>query len=253
EKEEDLQQCPHCGGYYCEQHIKPKPPMMAPFNSVSQREWEVWRDKNGHPCPEFVGEYNRQQKENRIKYQNALKRLLSTPVRGKMPGSYTHKRWTLRPDTTLKRKLYRSSYGVAIFLWMLGLFLPFLVGLATISVLLHLMIPFSSLSDVVTFFGSEFTLTLLVMAFLFPAHNIVSWIAWVASGAVAGSLTKRILLPFASTYGISWAILYLLLQDKIVDQVGQILDMLKGFIVVHAIVALLAFAFGGWLGSNLRR
>lgn len=252
DEETDLQQCPHCSGYFCKEHIKPKLPMMAPFDSASSRDWEIWRDKKGHPCPEFVEEHNRQQKEEKAKYRNALERLLSTPAKRKTPSSSTEKGWTATSGKTWTQTSYRSPSWISSFLWVLGFFLPFIVGLTTISVLLHWMIPYSS-SDIVTFFGDDFTLALLVMAFLFPAHSIMSWIAWIVSGAAAGALTKRILIPFAATYGISWILLYLLLQDKVVNQFGQMLDMLKGFIAVHAIVAFLAFAFGGWLTSNLRR
>jgi len=78
-KRTKVYRCKYCGEYFCEEHIKPKPPGMPKFNSVSQEDvlyMEEWRDTHGHPCAPFYDYWITQIKKKREKYMKNLDKLL---------------------------------------------------------------------------------------------------------------------------------------------------------------------------------
>ena len=80
-KRTKVYRCKYCGEYFCKEHIKPKPPGMPKFNSVSQEDilyMEEWRDTHGHPCVPFYDYWITQIKKKREKYMQNLDKLLKS-------------------------------------------------------------------------------------------------------------------------------------------------------------------------------
>jgi len=147
-----------------------------------------------------------------------------------------------------KRKYYSQSYNTGEgVLFVSGLLAPFFVGLGAIFIFIFLDFPGVSLADFTNIFGDKFTLSLFTSIFLFPMEGVVSWVAWIISGFVAGLLCGKILLPFISTYSISWLVLYLSWKE-----LASIFSLFKGLLLLNIIIALLAFSFGGWIGAAVR-
>lgn len=146
-----------------------------------------------------------------------------------------------------KRSYYSHSYDMSeSILLALALFIPFFVGLGAIFIFIFLNFPEISLTDFTNMFGDKFTLSLFTAIFLFPMSSLVSWVAWIISGFVAGLLSNKIMLPFISTYSISWLVLYLSWKE-----LTSIFLLFRGLLLLNIIIALLSFSFGGWMGAAI--
>jgi len=144
---------------------------------------------------------------------------------------------------TLKKIPIVKSFGFLVFL-----ILPFGAGLAFV----YLLTP--GMADFANLVGTKNTLFLLSSAFLFPFESKISWLAWIVSGFVGGLILRRVLIPFLFTYGLGWLVFYIVgreqLEDVLVLIGGKTLTQI---IALNAFVALLAFSFGGFIGSTIRR
>lgn len=70
-KKRKLYQCPHCKGYFCEEHIQP----IVPAHLTSEWSTSDSSGTNYHPCPEYVV-FKKKQEEQKIEdYGKALDRL----------------------------------------------------------------------------------------------------------------------------------------------------------------------------------
>ncbi len=72
-----LYKCEYCGKYFCEKHIKPKPPLAAPFRTADPEKIEIWRDPNGHPCPPYVDFLEAKKRREKERYRESLVKLSS--------------------------------------------------------------------------------------------------------------------------------------------------------------------------------
>jgi hypothetical protein len=100
-------------------------------------------------------------------------------------------------------RIWRVLQGISsLLLWVAGLTLPFVIGLA----FMYLLTP--GMSEFAALVGTNSTLLLLTSAFLSPFTSMISWLAWIVSGFVGGLILRRVLIPFLFTYGLSWLVLY---------------------------------------------
>lgn len=182
------------------------------------------------------------EKEKKIKqkkYKN--KRKLGSKIKYKLKNV----RYKL-----FKRKYRRISFSPGLFL---SLFIPLLVGLIVVYLLepgLSLMLQYGNLG-----FGIEWILLFLII----PAevNSYVPWIAWIASGFAGGFISGRVLIPFISMYVLLWIMLLILGGDSILPSFGFIggYGLQQIFIqrlIINFIFAILAFGFGGWIGSSIK-
>lgn len=72
-KRTELSWCPYCEESFCKDHIKPKFPMLPPFEGKPM-EMEEWR-KSGHPCIAYSIYLKQKEKEDIDKRWEALDRL----------------------------------------------------------------------------------------------------------------------------------------------------------------------------------
>ena len=75
-KKTNLKRCVHCRGYFCEDHIKPSPPIFPNFDYPRKKvEWELSKKENTHPCPPYYDYLLRKKKELIKKYEESFNRM----------------------------------------------------------------------------------------------------------------------------------------------------------------------------------
>jgi len=60
--------CRYCQKYFCDEHIRAKPPGMPNFHTTNPyllRKMEEWRKPGGHPCPDYFETYKKRSKMRR--------------------------------------------------------------------------------------------------------------------------------------------------------------------------------------------
>lgn len=188
-------------------------------------------------------------KHDRIHFNKKSKKRKKKDT-GKKSYSLSNKikyRWNNFKNKLRRRTHRRINLPLGL---ILSLFIPLLVGLLVVYLL------FPGFSVISGYFGSEFTIHLLLIFLLIPAEvsSYVPWIAWIASGFVGGFLSRKILIPFFSMYGLIWLFLIIIEGDLFFDQLSMFssigLDqIIFQILIVNLIFSLLAFGFGGWIGS----
>ena len=81
-KRTTVYRCKYCGEYFCEEHIRPKPPGLPNFRSTSPEDrllMEERRKPGGHPCPPYFDHWVAERKKEREKWEIALDKLLRSP------------------------------------------------------------------------------------------------------------------------------------------------------------------------------
>ncbi|HIE41262.1 MAG TPA: hypothetical protein EYP80_01215 [Candidatus Aenigmarchaeota archaeon] len=264
-KRKGLQFCAYCERFFCKEHIKPNSPTLPPFEYqgvIGRIRMEDWRGP-GHACPPYYDYLQIKKREDLEKRREALNRMRGfrpAPREIKYPEpalkEYTWEERQPRDysfsSAEVKKKIKtshaprRTSRVVSsILIWLTGLLLPFIVGLTFVYLLTPGMSQFTAL------IGTNNTPLLLTSAFLSPLTSMISWLAWIVSGFVGGLILKRVLIPFLSTYGLAWLVFYIVGGE----QLSTIIGLIGGTAVIqvmalNAFVALLAFGFGGSIGSN---
>ncbi|MCX6778561.1 MAG: hypothetical protein NT157_06830 [Candidatus Micrarchaeota archaeon] len=74
-KKRELENCPYCSGYYCEEHLMAIRPRMMNFESNSLDDIEARRNTEGHPCPAYAEMLIEKKKQETENYKRALDRL----------------------------------------------------------------------------------------------------------------------------------------------------------------------------------
>lgn len=72
--------CKYCAEYFCDKHIKPKPPSQPRFKSsgpIAERLMENYRKEDAHPCAPFTSVYERKIFEENERYKRKLGELLN--------------------------------------------------------------------------------------------------------------------------------------------------------------------------------
>lgn len=72
-------QCKYCRGYFCKEHIEPKPPTR--FNPENYKDMEEYHKLKGHPCAPYVEVYREEEEKEKEGYGEALGNILSLPKR----------------------------------------------------------------------------------------------------------------------------------------------------------------------------
>ena len=180
--------------------------------------------------------------------------------KGKIKKSKRKKRSNLfsnfrRKISNFRYRLHRRhtrgvNANIGIFL---SLFIPLFVGLLVLYLLTPGMVTASQFLD------TETIIDLILAALLLPAEaqSFVPWIGWIASGIVGGILSRRVLIPFVSMYILIWIGIYIIEGELFLQQlsmfgvVGFEQIIIQTFIV-NFIFAILAFGFGGWIGTSIR-
>lgn len=150
----------------------------------------------------------------------------------------------------LSRKGHRKiSFSLGL---LLGLFIPLIVGLLVLYLLLPGMPMFAEL------FGTEVTVHWFLIFLLIPAevNSFVPWIAWIISGVAGGLITGRILIPFISMYVLIWVLLFFIEGDMLLQQfsifgAAGLNQILIQILATNFIFVILAFGFGGWIGTSI--
>jgi len=78
-KKRKLEKCRYCKDYFCEEHIRPKPPGMPKFHSTKAEDidfMEEYHKTGGHPCLVYVDYIEREQKRKKEEYNRALEMAL---------------------------------------------------------------------------------------------------------------------------------------------------------------------------------
>jgi len=81
-KRTTVYRCKYCGEYFCEEHIRPKPPGQPDFRGTSPEDkllMEEWHKPGGHPCPPYFDHWVAERKKETKKWETALNKLLSSP------------------------------------------------------------------------------------------------------------------------------------------------------------------------------
>jgi hypothetical protein len=149
-----------------------------------------------------------------------------------------------------KRRQRKNDFSIRL---ILGIFAPLLVALSV----LYLLLP--GMPVMLEYLGDDMTISWLLILLLIPAevNSIVPWIAWIAAGFVGGAISRKILIPFFSMYILIWLLIYFTIGDiifqqfSIIKSIGLEQIVFQTF-VINFIYAILAFAFGGWLGLSIR-
>ncbi len=76
-KKVPLKQCPFCKDYYCQEHLKPKRPGFANFDSDSVEDRLRRQTVGGHPCPDYADHETAQEEQQKTRYHSALANVLS--------------------------------------------------------------------------------------------------------------------------------------------------------------------------------
>lgn len=79
-KKTTVYKCPYCGDYYCEEHLEPKIPMPPPFRTTDEAKVMEWQKSGGHPCPQYVDQWEWEQEQKKEKHKRALENVLSMPM-----------------------------------------------------------------------------------------------------------------------------------------------------------------------------
>jgi len=72
--EKELFQCKYCKGWFCEEHSKPRKPMLAPFKSTDIEKHAEWNKKGGHPCIDYLKALTDKEKISHEKLVNLFNR-----------------------------------------------------------------------------------------------------------------------------------------------------------------------------------
>jgi len=154
----------------------------------------------------------------------------------------------LRRKFRRKRHFRTGTSGRII----LALFVPLIVGLATI----YFLEPGLSLLFQIT--SSENALLWLLIFLIIPAevNSYVPWIAWIASGFVGGLISGRVLIPFISMYVLSWALLFVVGGETINQSFAMfggigMNQILFQMLAINFLYSIFAFGFGGWIGASI--
>ena len=78
-KNAELYRCKFCGDYYCIEHKKPQPPIVAHLNPKNNRERLLaseLKKKGVHPCPEYAIYWDEEKEKEKEEYYNAQNNLL---------------------------------------------------------------------------------------------------------------------------------------------------------------------------------
>ncbi|HDI72667.1 MAG: hypothetical protein DRN19_02830 [Thermoplasmata archaeon] len=81
-KRTTVYKCKYCGEYFCEEHIRPKPPGQPNFRSISPEDkllMEEWHKPGGHPCPPYFDHWVAEREKEAKKLDAALDKLLRSP------------------------------------------------------------------------------------------------------------------------------------------------------------------------------
>lgn len=71
---EAVVKCPHCGDYFCADHIKPKSPSLPHFDNYKKN--MEWKDsEHTHPCAPYYDYQLKKDKEQHLKCQRSLDRM----------------------------------------------------------------------------------------------------------------------------------------------------------------------------------
>jgi len=70
-----LKKCPFCGGYFCDEHHRAKPPRLPDFDDNSPLARLNREDKGGHPCPSYVEYVQKEEEKATKRWLAALDRL----------------------------------------------------------------------------------------------------------------------------------------------------------------------------------
>lgn len=231
--------CNYCGNRFCSDHYLPENHNCP---KLSKKDWGVYQQeqirkgKTVFPPPKISPKVSPIEAEKKSKRKPHLITQSWVPPKSKKVS---------RSQAFKILKNFGGSLS-SIFILMIGAIMPFLAGLA----FMYLLVP--GMAQFANMVGTENTLLLLTVAFLSPFSSMISWLAWIVSGFVAGAIWKRILVPFLITFGLGWAVFYILSGEElsyIMSIAGE--ETVIQIIALNGFVALLAFAFGGWFGSAI--
>lgn len=222
-------QCNYCNQIFCFQHRLP------PNHDCSNiREWKSWSGPSSG-----TGEKSRSWKAGGEPVEPTQKPLTRVPAPIKAKNR--------RRNFSFYKIQKTLRYIALIPFWLVLSFIPLLVGLGFI----YLLDP--GMAMLTPFWGTETTFQLLILGFLSPSNSIILWLAWIVSGFVGGLVFGRVLIPFLLTYGLAWTIFYYFggPWTEMLGLLGG--EILIRVVVLNAFIALLAFGFGGFIGSAIRR
>jgi hypothetical protein len=107
-KRTTIYRCRFCGKYFCEEHLNPKLPLLAPFERRGRRavfDTDKWREK-GHPCPPYADYLKTKEKEDLEKRWKALDKMRELPPVRELPPSPP----TLPPTPSRETPGYEIRY-----------------------------------------------------------------------------------------------------------------------------------------------
>ena len=119
DKKGKVYKCEYCGKYFCEEHLRSKPPGMPRFGGTSTEDallMEEWRRPDGHPCPRFYEFWREEQQKKEKIYAEALKEVVESSVslsssekERKIESSVTY--LPTPPPTTYKPETIKKKYS----------------------------------------------------------------------------------------------------------------------------------------------
>ena len=100
----DVLKCPFCGEFFCDTHVRPKPPGMPQFKSTNPKAqlfMEEYHKLDGHPCPPFSDIFKKKLEDLEFQYQIQLDYLCAHPNKNAIKKNKRKK--------TKKKKNLRAS------------------------------------------------------------------------------------------------------------------------------------------------
>jgi len=243
--------CKRCGLYFCHQHRLPENHSCSGLSHEGNiKDWineeQKFKDQpeEKQSTEEITITHSNQTRHDKQRENKRDRRYksysLSSKIKYRLRG--------LRSKFRRKGYIRTGTSGRII----LALFIPLIVGLATI----YFLEP--GLSLFFQYTSSENALLWLLIFLIIPAevNSYVPWIAWIASGFVGGLISGRVLIPFISMYILSWVLLFVVGGETI----NQSFAMFGGFgmnqilfqmIAINFLYSIFAFGFGGWIGASI--
>lgn len=245
--------CKRCDLFYCDKHRLPENHSCSGLpNKGDITDWINEEEKFKDKKPDEELDYKHEKEKKRKREKKHKHERMHNSYGSKIKHSRSSKiknRWNFYKNKLHMKRHYKTgNSGRTI----LALFVPLIVGLAT----LYFLEPGVSL--LVQYSNSENALMWLLILLIIPAeaNSYVPWIAWIAAGFAGGLISGKVLIPFISMYILSWVLIFILGGETI----NQSFAMFSGFgmnqvlfqmLAINFFYSIFAFGFGGWIGASI--